>query len=155
MKCFICSFLLNVVLSAQTKVYFSFPLQNHYGGLDGGHYTAYCKNVPKQRWFKFDDHEVSDISTSSVKSSAAYILFYSTLWSSWVKRRELHSTRAGPEAQGRRFFRLIFFFLFFKRRLEDLVPIAADWLGSGGACEVVSEQETVGLRLGSDKGVRR
>uniref|UniRef100_H3CVV1 ubiquitinyl hydrolase 1 n=1 Tax=Tetraodon nigroviridis TaxID=99883 RepID=H3CVV1_TETNG len=53
--------------------------QNHYGGLDGGHYTAYCKSVLKQRWYKFDDHEVSDISTSSVKSSAAYILFYSTL----------------------------------------------------------------------------
>lgn len=58
---------------------FFFNCQNHYGGLDGGHYTAYCKNVLKQRWFKFDDHEVSDISTSSVKSSAAYILFYSTL----------------------------------------------------------------------------
>lgn len=53
--------------------------QNHYGGLDGGHYTAYCKNANKQRWYKFDDHEVSEISTSSVKSSAAYILFYSTL----------------------------------------------------------------------------
>ncbi|KAG7468754.1 ubiquitin carboxyl-terminal hydrolase 8, partial [Solea senegalensis] len=52
---------------------------NHYGGLDGGHYTAYCKNALKQRWYKFDDHEVSEISTSSVKSSAAYILFYSTL----------------------------------------------------------------------------
>ncbi|PKU44277.1 ubiquitin carboxyl-terminal hydrolase 8 isoform x2 [Limosa lapponica baueri] len=53
-------------------------LQNHYGGLDGGHYTAYCKNASKQRWFKFDDHEVSEISSSSVKSSAAYILFYTS-----------------------------------------------------------------------------
>ncbi|XP_061526827.1 ubiquitin carboxyl-terminal hydrolase 8 [Phycodurus eques] len=56
-----------------------FGVSNHYGGLDGGHYTAYCKNSLKQRWYKFDDHEVSDISTSSVKSSAAYILFYSAL----------------------------------------------------------------------------
>jgi len=55
-----------------------FHLQNHYGGLDGGHYTAYCKNASKQRWFKFDDHEVSEISASSVKSSAAYILFYTS-----------------------------------------------------------------------------
>jgi len=46
--------------------------------LDGGHYTAYCKNASKQRWFKFDDHEVSEISASSVKSSAAYILFYTS-----------------------------------------------------------------------------
>lgn len=61
------------------KKYNLFGVSNHYGGLDGGHYTAYCKNALKQRWYKFDDHEVSDISTSSVKSSAAYILFYSTL----------------------------------------------------------------------------
>ncbi|XP_051235178.1 ubiquitin carboxyl-terminal hydrolase 8 isoform X1 [Dicentrarchus labrax] len=61
------------------KKYSLYGVSNHYGGLDGGHYTAYCKNALKQRWYKFDDHEVSDISTSSVKSSAAYILFYSTL----------------------------------------------------------------------------
>lgn len=61
------------------KKYSLYGVSNHYGGLDGGHYTAYCKNVLKQRWFKFDDHEVSELSTSSVKSSAAYILFYSTL----------------------------------------------------------------------------
>lgn len=61
------------------KRYNLYGVSNHYGGLDGGHYTAYCKNVLKQRWYKFDDHEVTEISTSSVKSSAAYILFYSTL----------------------------------------------------------------------------
>ncbi|KAL8197266.1 UNVERIFIED_CONTAM: Ubiquitin carboxyl-terminal hydrolase 8 [Gekko kuhli] len=55
-----------------------FAVSNHYGGLDGGHYTAYCKNAAKQRWYRFDDHEVSDISSSSVKSSAAYILFYTS-----------------------------------------------------------------------------
>uniref|UniRef100_A0A8C6TYV1 Ubiquitin carboxyl-terminal hydrolase n=1 Tax=Neogobius melanostomus TaxID=47308 RepID=A0A8C6TYV1_9GOBI len=61
------------------KKYSLYGVSNHYGGLDGGHYTAYCKNAVKQRWFKFDDHEVSELSTSSVKSSAAYILFYSAL----------------------------------------------------------------------------
>lgn len=61
------------------KKYNLFSVSNHYGGLDGGHYTAYCKNAARQRWFKFDDHEVSDISVSSVKSSAAYILFYSSV----------------------------------------------------------------------------
>ncbi|CAI5792847.1 ubiquitin carboxyl-terminal hydrolase 8 isoform X1 [Podarcis lilfordi] len=60
------------------KRYNLFAVSNHYGGLDGGHYTAYCKNAAKQRWFKFDDHEVSDISASSVKSSAAYILLYTS-----------------------------------------------------------------------------
>lgn len=61
------------------KKYNLFSVSNHYGGLDGGHYTAYCKNAARQRWFKFDDHEVSDISVSSVKSSAAYILFYTSV----------------------------------------------------------------------------
>lgn len=56
-----------------------FAVSNHYGGLDGGHYTAYSKNANRHHWFKFDDHEVSEISTSSVKSSAAYILFYSSV----------------------------------------------------------------------------
>uniref|UniRef100_A0A671DS91 ubiquitinyl hydrolase 1 n=1 Tax=Rhinolophus ferrumequinum TaxID=59479 RepID=A0A671DS91_RHIFE len=63
------------------RKYNLFSVSNHYGGLDGGHYTAYCKNAARQRWFKFDDHEVSDISVSSVKSSAAYILFYTSLGS--------------------------------------------------------------------------
>ncbi|XP_075064034.1 ubiquitin carboxyl-terminal hydrolase 8 [Mixophyes fleayi] len=61
------------------KKYNLFGVSNHYGGLDGGHYTAYCKNAMKQKWFKFDDHEVSEISVSSVKTSAAYILFYTSL----------------------------------------------------------------------------
>ncbi|XP_040269971.1 ubiquitin carboxyl-terminal hydrolase 8 [Bufo bufo] len=61
------------------KKYSLFGVSNHYGGLDGGHYTAYCKNAMRQRWFKFDDHEVSEISVSSVKTSAAYILFYTSL----------------------------------------------------------------------------
>ncbi|XP_041713556.2 ubiquitin carboxyl-terminal hydrolase 8 isoform X2 [Coregonus clupeaformis] len=64
---------------ASLKRYNLFGVSNHYGGLDGGHYTAYCKNAVKQRWYKFDDHEVSEISTSTVKSSAAYIFFYSSL----------------------------------------------------------------------------
>ncbi|XP_018619567.1 ubiquitin carboxyl-terminal hydrolase 8 isoform X3 [Scleropages formosus] len=61
------------------KKYSLYGVSNHYGSLDGGHYTAYCKNAAKQRWYKFDDHEVTEISTSSVKSSAAYILFYSSI----------------------------------------------------------------------------
>ncbi|XP_069844479.1 ubiquitin carboxyl-terminal hydrolase 8 isoform X2 [Dipodomys merriami] len=61
------------------KKYNLFSVSNHYGGLDGGHYTAYCKNAARQRWFKFDDHEVSDISVGAVRSSAAYILFYTAL----------------------------------------------------------------------------
>ena len=53
-----------------------YAVSNHYGSMEGGHYTAYGKNPHNHAWFKFDDHEVSSISSSEVKSSAAYILFY-------------------------------------------------------------------------------
>ncbi|OCT86909.1 ubiquitin carboxyl-terminal hydrolase 8 isoform X2 [Xenopus laevis] len=68
-----------VIGPKSSKKYNLFGVSNHYGGLDGGHYTAYCKNALKQRWYKFDDHDVSDISVSSVKTSAAYMLFYTSL----------------------------------------------------------------------------
>lgn len=53
-----------------------FAVCNHYGTLDGGHYTAYCKNMASRSWYKFDDCEVSEISPSSIQSPAAYLLFY-------------------------------------------------------------------------------
>ncbi|XP_040824755.1 inactive ubiquitin carboxyl-terminal hydrolase 50 isoform X2 [Ochotona curzoniae] len=50
---------------------------NHFGDLDGGHYTAFCKNSATQAWYSFDDTRVSDIPESSVQTSTAYLLFYS------------------------------------------------------------------------------
>jgi ubiquitin carboxyl-terminal hydrolase 8 len=56
-----------------------YGISNHYGTMEGGHYTAYCKNVEYGKWYKFDDHEVSEISNNNVRSGAAYILFYSSV----------------------------------------------------------------------------
>jgi ubiquitin carboxyl-terminal hydrolase 8 len=53
-----------------------YGVSNHYGTMEGGHYTAYCKNTAYSKWYKFDDHEVNEISSSDVSSGAAYILFY-------------------------------------------------------------------------------
>ncbi|XP_013381771.1 ubiquitin carboxyl-terminal hydrolase 8-like [Lingula anatina] len=56
-----------------------YAVSNHYGGtLESGHYTAFCKNALNQRWYKFDDDDVYEISKSNVKSSAAYFLFYTS-----------------------------------------------------------------------------
>ena len=30
-------------------------VSNHFGGMGGGHYTAYAKNCVDQRWYNFDD----------------------------------------------------------------------------------------------------
>ncbi|KAL0269128.1 UNVERIFIED_CONTAM: hypothetical protein PYX00_006961 [Menopon gallinae] len=56
-----------------------YAVSNHYGTMEGGHYTAYCKSAIYKKWYKFDDHEVFEISPSDVKTSAAYILFYTSL----------------------------------------------------------------------------
>lgn len=48
---------------------------NHYGHLDGGHYTAFGK-LENQRWYTFDDSTVSEMKDTDVCGQAAYILFY-------------------------------------------------------------------------------
>ncbi len=53
---------------------------NHFGTMEGGHYTAYCHSLVHGDWHKYDDDEVSRMSSpSSVVTSAAYILFYAAL----------------------------------------------------------------------------
>ena len=52
-----------------------FAVSQHYGGTDGGHYTAICKNVDG-KWYNYDDSQVTEASPSQVVSSAAYVLFY-------------------------------------------------------------------------------
>ncbi|XP_015782630.1 ubiquitin carboxyl-terminal hydrolase 15 [Tetranychus urticae] len=49
---------------------------NHYGGLGGGHYTAYGKNKETGTWYHFDDSNVSQASEDAVVSKAAYVLLY-------------------------------------------------------------------------------
>ena len=48
----------------------------HMGTSEGGHYIAYCKNV-NNKWYKFDDNIVSEVSENSVITKDAYCLFYS------------------------------------------------------------------------------
>ncbi|KAI7993562.1 Ubiquitin carboxyl-terminal hydrolase 10 [Camellia lanceoleosa] len=60
----------------QSHVYELYAISNHYGGLGGGHYSAYAKLIDDSRWFHFDDAHVSPVSESEVKTSAAYVLFY-------------------------------------------------------------------------------
>lgn len=60
------------------KQYNLFAVSNHYGSLNRGHYTAFCKNVRSKQWYKYDDNYVTHISGDDVNSSAGYILFYSS-----------------------------------------------------------------------------
>ncbi|CAN1299573.1 Ubiquitin carboxyl-terminal hydrolase 10 [Linum perenne] len=83
-----------------------YAISNHYGGLGGGHYTAYAKYkrqqtqwwvfvsyitlmffcslllmrnvqlIDENRWYNFDDSRVTPVNESDIKTSAAYVLFY-------------------------------------------------------------------------------
>ncbi|XP_065343241.1 ubiquitin carboxyl-terminal hydrolase 8 [Cloeon dipterum] len=55
-----------------------YAVSNHYGTMEGGHYTTYSRSATFKKWYKFDDADVSEISESSVRSNAAYILFYAS-----------------------------------------------------------------------------
>lgn len=57
-------------------IYDLFAVSNHYGGMGGGHYTAYCKNLVNKKWYHFDDSRVTPINESEVVSDAAYVLYY-------------------------------------------------------------------------------
>ncbi|KAL0904858.1 hypothetical protein M5K25_027016 [Dendrobium thyrsiflorum] len=68
----------------QSYVYELYAVSNHYGGLGGGHYTAYAKLIEEDSWYHFDDSHVSPVSEDSIKTSAAYVLFY--------RRKEIDSS---------------------------------------------------------------
>ncbi|KAF7997099.1 hypothetical protein HCN44_005376 [Aphidius gifuensis] len=65
---------------AHSYSYNLYGLSNHYGSMDGGHYTAYCKNSQLDKWYKFDDQTVTEIQKNEVKTqnTSAYLLFYTS-----------------------------------------------------------------------------
>jgi ubiquitin C-terminal hydrolase len=57
-------------------IYDLIGVANHFGGLGGGHYTAYAKNAPLDSWYSFDDALVCPTSAANVVTRSAYVLFY-------------------------------------------------------------------------------
>jgi hypothetical protein len=57
-------------------IYDLYGISNHMGGLGGGHYTAYVKNLGNSQWYCHDDSRVSKVSVNEIKSTSAYVLFY-------------------------------------------------------------------------------
>ena len=61
---------------ASTDVYECYAIINHYGSLNGGHYSAFVR-VKGEKWYLFDDSFVSAVENpAEIVSSAAYLLFY-------------------------------------------------------------------------------
>ena len=51
-------------------------VSNHFGSLNGGHYTASCKSPASGQWHYYNDSTVSSCNRSKVVSPAAYLLWY-------------------------------------------------------------------------------
>jgi len=71
--------------STEPQIYDLYAVSNHYGGLGGGHYTAYAKNAENEQWYSFNDSSVGRVDgdpSNTVVSPGAYVLFY--------ERREVH-----------------------------------------------------------------
>ncbi|XP_074644524.1 ubiquitin carboxyl-terminal hydrolase 19-like isoform X2 [Tubulanus polymorphus] len=64
-------------------IYDLYAVINHYGGILGGHYTAFARcpdpnnpSINEQGWRLFDDSHVTARSERSVMTKGAYVLFY-------------------------------------------------------------------------------
>lgn len=53
--------LLFFVLWDQNEVYELYAVVDHFGGLRGGHYSATIKTQDEDRWYKFDDTQVTPV----------------------------------------------------------------------------------------------
>ncbi|WRT69987.1 uncharacterized protein IL334_006980 [Kwoniella shivajii] len=60
----------------EEMIYDLYAVDNHFGGMGGGHYTAFCRNRVDGQWYNYDDSRVSKADVESVQSRAAYLLFY-------------------------------------------------------------------------------
>lgn len=48
----------------------------HMGGVSGGHYVAFARQHVTNKWYKFDDKDVEEVSEDTVRKQEAYVLFY-------------------------------------------------------------------------------
>lgn len=93
--------------NGEEYIYDLFAVDNHYGGIGGGHYTSYVKNFVDNKWYYYDDSRVSATSPEKSITGAAYLLFYRRRTSNFLggerlselieKSREEHDEREKQE----------------------------------------------------------
>lgn len=63
-------------LAGEEPIYDCYAVSNHFGGLGGGHYTAYALNEGNV-WCNYDDSRITEnVNPQEVVSDAAYVLYY-------------------------------------------------------------------------------
>lgn len=67
----------NSSVSNNNAIYDLYAVDCHMGSLGFGHYVSMCKHSDENRWFLYDDSNVSPInSQDQIVSDSAYLLFY-------------------------------------------------------------------------------
>uniref|UniRef100_A0A674JE37 Ubiquitin carboxyl-terminal hydrolase n=1 Tax=Terrapene triunguis TaxID=2587831 RepID=A0A674JE37_9SAUR len=61
-------------------------VSNHYGGMGGGHYTAFAKNKDDGKWYYFDDSSVSTASEDQIVASILVFLKSRLLFLIWEEK---------------------------------------------------------------------
>jgi hypothetical protein len=56
---------------SQAPLYDCYAVSNHYGGLGGGHYTAYAQMPDDSKWYLFDDSRVEPVNNAEAVSATA------------------------------------------------------------------------------------
>ena len=65
------------IMSDETPhLYDLYGVSNHFGTLNGGHYTATVKNFVSGQWHYMNDSSCTDVSEDQVITPASYMLFY-------------------------------------------------------------------------------
>ncbi|KAH8093309.1 cysteine proteinase [Cristinia sonorae] len=62
--------------NGEPLVYDLYAVDEHLGGMGGGHYRAYAHNHMTDKWYHFDDSHVTPSLPSNAINSNAYLLFY-------------------------------------------------------------------------------
>ena len=72
------AFVLGLKDEKEPVLYDLYGVANHFGTrtLNGGHYTATCKNTLQNEWYYYDDSRVRKAKESEIVSTAGYLLFY-------------------------------------------------------------------------------
>lgn len=60
----------------ESTKYELYAVSNHYGNLNGGHYTAITQNFVTGQWLEYDDSEAHTLSEKDLVNASAYVLFY-------------------------------------------------------------------------------
>jgi ubiquitin carboxyl-terminal hydrolase 31 len=85
--------------AVEDTMYELYSVCNHHGSdLQGGHYTATCRNPTDGQWYSFDDMHTRRISEAEVVTKNAYILFYQKTCLSTTAPHSSNSSSGGSSS---------------------------------------------------------